>query len=115
MDSTLEIEHIYSRNRQEKEHSLSNAQNIESLGNKSLLEKRINIRASDYKFSDKTKYYIGFENKQKKRKEGTKIQELRDLANTASDFTESNIVQRKAKIIQDFIDYMHSNGLLKGE
>ncbi len=115
LDSTLEIEHIYSRNRQEKEHSLSNAQNIESLGNKSLLEKRINIRASDYKFSDKTKYYIGFENKQKKRKEGTKIQELRDLANTASDFTESNIVQRKAKIIQDFIDYMHSNGLLKGE
>ena len=115
LDSTLEIEHIYSRNRQEKEHSLSNAQNIESLGNKSLLEKRINIRASDYKFADKTKYYIGFETKQKKQKEGTKIQELRELANTASDFKESDIVQRKAKIIQDFIDFMHNNGLLKEE
>lgn len=43
LDSIFEIEHIYARNRQEKEHSLKDAKNIESLGNKSLLEKRINI------------------------------------------------------------------------
>lgn len=48
LESVMEIEHIYARNRQEKEHSLSNPRNIESLGNKVLLEKRINIRASDY-------------------------------------------------------------------
>ena len=69
LESVLEIEHIYARNRQEKEHSLSNPRNVESLGNKVLLEKRINIRASDYRFSDKVKYYTGFENNRKQKKE----------------------------------------------
>lgn len=109
----LEIEHIYARNRQEKEHSLSNPRNIESLGNKVLLEKRINIRASDYRFSDKKKYYIGFENARKQKKDGTKIKELRELANTATDFSEGDIVQRHAKIIFGFVEYMNDNQLLR--
>ena len=109
----LEIEHIYARNRQEKEHSLSNPRNIESLGNKALLEKRINIRASDYRFSDKKKYYIGFENARKQKKDGTKIRELRELANTATDFSEGDIVQRNAKIIFGFVEYMNDNQLLR--
>ena len=112
LESVLEIEHIYARSRQEKEHSLSNPRNIESLGNKALLEKRINIRASDYRFSDKVKYYTGFENNRKQRKEGTKIEELTVLAATATDFTESDIVERNAKIIFNFIEFMHSNDLL---
>lgn len=112
LESVLEIEHIYARSRQEKEHSLSNPRNIESLGNKALLEKRINIRASDYRFSDKVKYYTGFENNRKQRKEGTKIEELTVLAATATDFTESDIVERNAKIIFNFVEFMHSNGLL---
>ena len=110
---TLEIEHIYARNRQEKEHSLSNPRNVESLGNKALLEKRINIRASDYRFADKTKYYVGFENARKQKKEGTKIRELRVLADTATDFTESDIVERNEKIFSEFINYLESNNLLK--
>ena len=113
LESVLEIEHIFSRNRQENERTLSNTRNLESLGNKSLLEKRINIRASDYKFVDKIKYYTGFENKRNQKKEGTKIQELRDMVAAISDFTESDIVQRNAKIIQGFINFMKNNGLLK--
>ena len=70
LETTLEIEHIFSKNRQDKEHSLSNPRNLESLGNKVLLEKRINIRASDYRFADKVKYYIGFENSRKQKKGG---------------------------------------------
>ena len=112
LESVLEIEHIYARSRQEKEHSLSNPRNIESLGNKVLLEKRINIRASDYRFSDKVKYYTGFENNRKQKKEGTKIKELTDLAANATDFTESDIVERNAKIILNFITFMHNNDLL---
>ena len=112
---TLEIEHIYARNRQEKEHSLSNPRNVESLGNKALLEKRINIRASDYRFADKTKYYVGFENARKQKKDGTKIRELRMLADTAKDFTESDIAQRNAKIISGFVEYLHENQLLLSE
>ena len=112
LESVLEIEHIYARSRQEKEHSLSNPRNIESLGNKALLEKRINIRASDYRFSDKVKYYTGFENNRKQRKEGTKIEELTVLAATATDFTESDIVERNAKIILSFVTFMRNNDLL---
>ena len=103
------------RNRQEKEHSLSNPRNVEALGNKALLEKRINIRASDYRFADKVKYYMGFENARKQKKEGTKIKELTDLAASVTDFTESDIAQRNAKMIFGFIDFMHSNGLLSEE
>ena len=114
MGTILEIEHIFSRSRQEKEHSLSNPKNMESLGNKSILEKGINIRASDYKFSDKIKYYNGYESaKTNQRKEGTRVKELRDLAATATDFTETDIVTRNAKIIHGFVEYMDKNGLLK--
>ena len=112
LESVLEIEHIYARNRQEKEHSLTDARNVESLGNKALLEKRINIRAADYRFSDKVKYYLGFENSRKQKKEGTKIKELVDLATNATDFTETDIVQRKAKILFKFHEFMGENGLL---
>jgi len=62
LDVTLEIEHIFSRKRQENERSLTDKKSLESLGNKALLEKSINIRASDYRFADKKKYYIGFTN-----------------------------------------------------
>lgn len=109
------INMIYARNRQEKEHSLSNPRNVESLGNKALLEKRINIRASDYRFSDKKKYYVGFENARKQKKEGTKIRELRELADTATDFSESDIVQRHAKIIFGFVEFMNANQLLRND
>lgn len=115
LESVIEIEHIYARNRQEKEHTPSNPRNIECLGNKALLEKQINIRVSDYRFCDKTKYYIGFENSRKQKKEGTKIKELTDLAITAINFTERDIVQRNAKILFGFVEYMHGNGLLREE
>lgn len=113
LETVLEIEHIFARNRQEKEHSLTDPRNVESLGNKVLLEKRINIRASDYKFADKVKYYIGFENSRKQKKEGTRIYELTDLAQTATDFTETDIVQRKAKMIFKFQEFLNDNGLLR--
>lgn len=115
LENVLEIEHIYARNRHEKEHTLSNPRHVEALGNKALLEKRINIRASDYRFSDKVKYYKGFENARKQMKEGTKIKELTDLADSVSDFTEADIVQRTSKIIFGFVEYMHNNGLLSEE
>lgn len=112
LETSLEIEHIYARNRQEKEHSLSNAQNIESLGNKSLLEKHINIRASDYRFNDKSKYYLGLVKTRKPQKGGTKIQELRTLAETHQDFIESDIILRHDAIIDNFINYLRTNNLM---
>lgn len=115
LESVLEIEHIYARNRNSKEHTLSNPRNVENLGNKAILEKRINIRASDYRFSDKSKYYIGYENARKQKKNGTKIKELRDLAAEMTDFTEENIVQRQTRIVFGFLKFLHENGLIAGE
>ncbi len=112
IETTFETEHIYAKNRQEKERSLTDAKNIELLGNKALLEKRINIRASDYRFSDKVNYYKGFTNSRGQFKEGTKNQELIKIANEKSDFMETDILTRNKAIINGFIEYVQENGLL---
>lgn len=112
LETTFDIEHIYPRNRQQKEHSLSQDQYLEFLGNKSLLEKRINIRASDYRFADKLKYYNGYENG-KVKKEGTQIYELQQLATTHGDFTEQDIKCRDKDMMDKFFTYLSENGLLK--
>ena len=109
----FEIEHIYAKNRYEKEGSLTNPKNVESLGNKALLEKRINIRASDYRFDDKKKYYQGFTNTKGQSKEGTGIVELLNMTSSSTDFTEKDILKRYNVMMNSFIDYLKSNELLQ--
>jgi len=110
-DTILEIEHIFSRQRQINEKTLKDKNNLESLGNKALLEKRINIRASDYRFEDKKKYYLGFTNDKGKVKEETKNIELRSMAKSKNDFTEKDIIERKGTIIEEFILFIKNNSL----
>lgn len=112
LENTFDIEHIFPRNRQQKENSLKNPHSLEMLGNKSLLERRINIRASDYHFADKTKYYLGFQTS-KGQKEGTNITELKMLANELTDYTEQNIIERSERILDGFIEYLKTNALIK--
>ena len=107
------IEHIFARKRQENESSLSNSNKLESLGNKILLEKKINIRASDYRFTDKKKYYEGFTNDKGQYKEGTKIVELQGFAKNKADYTESDIDSRQESIIDTFVDFLKQNNLTK--
>lgn len=111
LDVALEIEHIFSRKRQENEGSLTDKKRLESLGNKILLEKNINIRASDYRFSDKKKYYNGFTNDKGKYKAGTQNTELVMMAEQKDDFCEEDIVVRKKAIIDAFIGYLKQNKL----
>lgn len=113
LETVLEIEHIYARNRQDNEHLLKDDNNLEALGNKALLESRINIRASDYRFEDKKKYYNGYTNSRNQEKEGTKIHELISLAQSNADFIEADIIKRNTEIIDRFIQYISSNGLAK--
>lgn len=89
IDTSIEIEHIYARKRAEVT-PLRDRRNLESLGNKALLEKRVNIRAADYKFTDKKKFYTGFTDGNGKERTGTEIAELRRLAAEREDFTESD-------------------------
>ena len=110
-DTTLEVEHIFPRQRQINEKTLKDKNSLESLGNKALLEKGINIRASDYRFEDKKKYYLGFTNDKGKVKEGTKIWELHKMAQTRNDFQEKDIINRKDSIIDEFLSYLSMNNL----
>lgn len=113
LDTTFEIEHIYARNRQDKERTLSSKDKLESLGNKAILEGRINIRASDYRFADKKKYYEGYTNSRNETKKATCVLELLDLAKSKSDFTETDINQRYNDIITAFMQNLQTNGLIK--
>ena len=112
LDTKFEIEHIFAKNRQENDVVLNNPKNIECLGNKSLLEKRINIRASDFRFKDKYKYYNGFTTASGKEKEKTAIVDLINLSNTQTEFTESDIVNRNKKILDAFVAYVKANKLM---
>ena len=115
LTTNFDIEHIFARKRQENDKSLSNTKNLEALGNKSLLEDKINIRASDYRFSDKTKYYKGFTSDKGQHKTGSIISELVSLADNKTDFTEQDIIDRSENIVNRFIDFLKQNNLIKQE
>ena len=108
LGTELQIEHILAKKRQELHHVLDNPAALEFLGNKSLLEKRINIRASDYRLVDKKIYYLG----DGKSKQGTFNLELQRLAKTRYDFTERDILDRNEKIFDAFIEYLREQNLL---
>ena len=104
----LQIEHIFARKRQENHHELKNPDALEFLGNKSLLEKGINIRAADYRLVDKKIFYLG----DGQSKYGTFNLELRGLAQTHDDFTERDIIERNETIFNAFVEYLRENALL---
>jgi hypothetical protein len=109
----FDIEHIFAKKRQENDKSLSNSRNLEALGNKVLLEDKINIRASEYRFSDKIKYYKGFTNDKGQIKPGSIISELIDLSKSKDDFKEGDIIQRTQDITMKFFEFLKQNNLLK--
>ena len=112
LETQFDTEHIFARNRVVHD-SLVDKRSMEMLGNKALLEKRINIRASDYKFEDKKKYYKGYINGRNQEKEGTKVIELLQLADKMQDFKESDIQNRNDAIIDGFIKFLERNGLIQ--
>lgn len=112
-NTNFDIEHIFARKRQENDKTLINTKNLEAIGNKVLLEDKINIRAADYRFSDKIKYYQGFINDKGQHKGGTIISELVNLTKSKTDFTEQDIIDRSEKIVNDFIDFLNENNLIK--
>jgi len=111
-NTRFQTEHIFAKKRQENDNTLSNIKNLESIGNKILLEQKINIRASDYRFVDKVKFYTGFINNKGVERKGTIIEELKMLSKK-SDFVEQDIENRKKGIIDDFINYLKDNDLTK--
>ncbi|WP_233701859.1 DUF262 domain-containing protein [Kaistella treverensis] len=113
LNTIFDIEHIFAKKRQENDKSLSNRKLLEALGNKSLLEDKINIRASDYRFSDKIKYYKGFTNDKGQHKTGSIISELVTFAKSKTDFAEGDIIVRTEKIVNEFIAFIKQKNLIK--
>lgn len=111
-DLKLELEHIYARRRAQFEDGLIRKENIESLGNKAILEKKINIRASDYRFTDKKSHYLGRDAKSEQARKGTANAELRKLAASKEDFVEKDIVARNEQILHMFLKELNDCGLL---
>jgi uncharacterized protein with ParB-like and HNH nuclease domain len=104
------LEHIYSKKRQEMESGLQNKSNLESLGNKVLIEASINIKASDYHFEDKKKIYSG-EVRRGKNKDTSKIAEISQLS-SYQEFNEQQIIDRNKAILDKFFDFLHSEDLI---
>ena len=96
----LHIEHIYAKKRNEVQ-PLSDPSLVESVGNKALLEDSINIRASDYRFRDKTGYYVKSCNA-----------ELSEIGGKVADFNEEEIIRRKELILDGFIEHLRKLNLL---
>ena len=114
LDNSYQIEHIIARNRLNRGNEEISADDVEELGNKVLLETRINIRASDYRFSDKKRYYLGTANARKVAARPSEIIELARLSEKA-DFTVVDVRQRTTQIIHSFIQYLHDLNLIKEE
>lgn len=108
----FDIEHIYAKERHNKENRLRNIEKLEDLGNKILLEKNINIRASDYRFEDKKKYYSGYTDAKGKQHPASIIKEYHELIEK-EDFLEGDIEHRGNAICNKFIEYLFTEDLLK--
>lgn len=110
--ASLHVEHIYAKKRADAERSPSSLRSLESLGNKAMLEDDVNIRASDYRFPDKKRYYEGFTDGRGRIRPGTKVTELLELAAERDDFTEGDIRDRSERIIGSFLEYLGELDLL---
>lgn len=104
------LEHVYSKQRQVMEYGLKTEENLNSLGNKILLEGSINIKASDYRFEDKKKIYSG-ERRRGKNKDGSKIAEIANLI-TYEKFEEKQIIERNTSILDKFFEFLRRENLI---
>lgn len=104
------LEHIYPKKRQETENGLKSESNLDSLGNKILLEASINIKASDYRFNDKKKIYSG-EQRRGKNKDASKIAEIANLI-CYPEFKEEQLMDRSASILDKFFEFLQREDLI---
>lgn len=111
IDESFQIEHIFPTKRQEMEATLQQANNLDSLGNKVLLEASINSRASDYRFEDKKKLYSG-QMRRGRNHDPSKIAEIHELMKR-DQFDESDIVNRETLILDTFFNFLRGQDLLK--
>ncbi|PLX95332.1 MAG: hypothetical protein C0620_04435 [Desulfuromonas sp.] len=110
LNEVFHLEHIYSKKRQEMEGGLKTESNLDSLGNKILLESSINIRASDYRFEDKKKIYSG-EQRRGNYKDPSKVSEIASLIGY-DEFAEKQVVNRNEQVLNRFFEFLQTEDLI---
>jgi uncharacterized protein with ParB-like and HNH nuclease domain len=110
LNEIFHLEHIYSKKRQEMEGGLKTESNLDSLGNKVLLESSINIKASDYRFDDKKKIYSG-KQRRGSYKDQSKVSEITDLI-SYPEFEEKQVIERNNKILDKFFEFLQTEDLI---
>ena len=110
LNEIFHLEHIYSKKRQEMEDGLKTENNLDSLGNKVLLESSINIKASDYRFEDKKKIYSGAQ-RRGSYKDPSKVSEIAVLI-SYPEFEEKQVIERNNKILDRFFEFLQIEGLI---
>lgn len=108
-----DIEHIFPKSKL-KFDILKNPENVDSLGNKSLLERSINSVAANFNFQSKRLCYLG----KIKPNKATKIVDLLNMANdpkfaNLTDFTDNEINERTELIINNFVKHLKDLNLIK--
>ncbi len=110
LNEIFHLEHIYSKKRQEMEGGLKDERNLDSLGNKVLLESSINIKASDYRFQDKKKIYSGVQ-RRGNNKGPSKVAEITELLNY-NEFEEEQAINRNNIILDTFFGFLQGEDLI---
>lgn len=110
LNEIFHLEHIYSKKRQEMEGGLNNESNLDSLGNKVLLESGINIKASDYRFEDKKKIYSGAQ-RRGNYKDPSKVAEIADIIGYEK-FEENQVIKRNSTILDKFFEFLQAESLI---
>lgn len=112
IEQKFDVEHIFPKNLAGSFESLVNKNSLELLGNLALLEHGKNVNAASYRFEDKRKVYIGFE-KKGKFQSGTMNLELKHLAETKSEFTETDIIKRNEQMISEILAFIDKHNFLQ--
>lgn len=112
IEQKFDVEHIFPKNLASGFESLVNKNSLELLGNLALLEHGKNVNAASYRFEDKRKVYIGFE-KKGKFQQGTMNPELKHLAETKSEFTETDIIKRNEQMISEILAFIDKHNFLQ--
>lgn len=111
LDIKFQVEHIFPKYRA-REEPMHDSNNIELLGNLALLEQKNNVHASDFRFPDKKKAYLGFYDAKGNFRKGTANRELQQLATAKNDFTEADIIERNEQILTAVLDTLDQHNFL---
>ena len=108
----LDVEHIFPKSLADSFENFHNKNSVNLLGNLALLEHGKNNNAASHRFADKRKVYLGFE-RNGKFQAGTLNCELRQLAQTLSNFGETEIIKRNSQMIAEVLSFVDKHNFLQ--